>query len=140
MFNKNAYVYITQKATFSAAHRLHSPELSDEENKKVYGKCNNKNGHGHNYLLKVTLKWLPDPVTGMVINFTDLIKIINDTIIKPMDHFYLNKDVEIFKEVIPTAENMAIVFWNLLKDKLPEDSLYEICLHETEKNICFYRG
>ena len=76
----------------------------------------------------------------MVINFTELKSIIHKIIIEPMDHYYLNKDVPILKDIIPTAGNMTIVFWNLLKDKLPKNTLYEICLHETEKNVCYYRG
>ncbi len=133
-------VYLTRRATFSAAHRLHSVELSDEENRAIFGKCNNPHGHGHNYVLEVTVKGQIDPRTGMVLNLTELKQAIEEAIIKPMDHKHLNYDVEIFQEINPTAENMAVVFWKLLEQHLSKGLLYEVKLHETENNIAIYRG
>ncbi|HEX2912861.1 MAG TPA: 6-pyruvoyl tetrahydrobiopterin synthase family protein [Chloroflexia bacterium] len=135
-----AVVYLTRRATFSAAHRLHSLELSDEENRQVFGKCNNPHGHGHNYMLEVTVKGEIDPRTGMVMNLTDLKQAIEEAIIKPMDHRHLNFDVPLFSKVNPTAENMAVIFWQLLQAQLPPGMLVEVKLHETENNVATYRG
>jgi 6-pyruvoyltetrahydropterin/6-carboxytetrahydropterin synthase len=132
-------VYLTRRATFSAAHRLHSADLSDVENRQIFGKCNNPHGHGHNYVLEVTIRGQIDPRTGMVINLVDLKDAIEDVIIKPMDHKHLNYDVPVFRDLNPTAENMAVVFWKLLAQKLP-GLLHEIVLHETENNVVVYRG
>lgn len=133
-------VYLTRRATFSAAHRLHSPELSEEENREIFDKCNNPHGHGHNYVLEVTIRGEIEPRTGMVINLTDLKRAMEEAIIKPIDHKHLNYDVPIFREINPTAENMAVIFWKLLEQKLPKGLLYEVKLHETENNIAVYRG
>ena len=133
-------VYITYRATFCAAHRLHSDHLSDEENKAIFSKCNNENGHGHNYTLYLTLQGIPDPKTGMIINFTEIKNIVNKYIIEPMDHRHLNLDVPEFKDLNPTSENMVIVFWNILNPHFPNNSLYEVKLTETENNTCYYRG
>lgn len=132
-------VYLTRRSTFSAAHRLHSADLSDSENKAIFGKCNNPHGHGHNYVLEVTVRGKVDPHTGMVMNLTDLKKAIDELIIEPVDHKHLNYDVPIFRELNPTAENMAVVFWKLLESRLP-DLLHEIKLYETENNVVVYRG
>lgn len=133
-------VYLTRRATFSAAHRLHSNELSEPENKAIFGKCNNPNGHGHNYVLEVTIKGEIDPKTGMVINLVDLKTAMEEAVINEMDHKHLNYDVPLFQEINPTAENMVVVFWKLLELKLPKGLLYEVKLHETENNIAIYRG
>lgn len=133
-------VYITRRATFSAAHRLHSADLTDEQNKEVFGKCNNPNGHGHNYVLEVTVKGEIDSKNGMVMNLVDLKKAIDEAIINQVDHKHLNYDVPIFREINPTAENMVVVFWKLLEMKLPNGMLYEMKLHETENNVAIYRG
>lgn len=132
-------VYLTRRASFSAAHRLHSADLSEAENNAIFGKCNNPHGHGHNYVLEVTVRGKVDPQTGMVMNLTDLKAAIEETIIQPMDHKHLNYDVPIFRELNPTAENMVVVFWKLLEEKLP-GLLYELKLHETDNNMVIYRG
>ena len=134
-----AKVYLTRRATFSAAHRLHSLGLSDEQNREIFGKCNNPHGHGHNYVLEVTIQGEIDPATGMVINLTDLKAAIETAIIKPFDHQHLNY-TPVFEEINPTAENMAVVFWHLLEKELSKGLLYEVKLHETENNIAVYRG
>ncbi len=135
-----AVVYITRRATFSASHRLHSPELSDEENRRIFEKCNNPHGHGHNYVLEVTVRGEVDPQTGMVINLTDLKQAMEEAILREMDHKHLNLDIPLFKELNPTAENMVVAFWKLLERKLPPGLLYEVKLHETENNTAIYRG
>jgi 6-pyruvoyltetrahydropterin/6-carboxytetrahydropterin synthase len=133
-------VYITRRTTFSAAHRLHSADLSDEQNKEIFGKCNNPHGHGHNYVLEVTVKGEIDPKNGMVMNLVDLKKAIEEAIINEVDHKHLNYDVPVFREINPTAENMVVVFWKLLEMRLPKGMLYEMKLHETENNVAIYRG
>jgi 6-pyruvoyltetrahydropterin/6-carboxytetrahydropterin synthase len=135
-----ALVYITRKAGFSASHRLHSHTLSDAENKAIFGKCNNLNGHGHNYVLEVTVKGEVDPQNGMVMNLVDLKKAMEEAIINEVDHKHLNLDVPLFKEINPTAENMVVVFWKLLEMHLPKGLLHEVKLFETENNVAVYRG
>ncbi|XP_019938285.1 6-pyruvoyl tetrahydrobiopterin synthase [Paralichthys olivaceus] len=132
--------YITRIQSFSACHRLHSIHLSDEENRKVYGKCNNPHGHGHNYKVEVTVRGKIDRVTGMVMNLTDLKRCIEDVIMTPLDHKNLDKDVPYFANVVSTTENLAVYIWdNMVKALLP-NLLYEIKIHETDKNIVIYRG
>lgn len=135
-------LYITRKVNFSAAHRLHNPKLSDEENRAIYGECNNPNGHGHNYVLEVTVRGNVPDKTGMVIDLKDLKKIITENVIKKVDHKYLNHDVDFMKDIIPTAENLIMQFWEILKEILAEKNteLYELKLYETDNNIVVYRG
>lgn len=133
-------LYVTRKMYFSASHRLHSDQLSDKENIKAFGICNNPSGHGHNYEVHVTVRGEPDPITGMVIDLMKLKEIIQKELIIKVDHKHLNHDVEFFRNVVPTAENMCIAFWNILKDKLPRGELHEIKVFETENNYAYYRG
>ena len=102
-------VRITRIVGFSAAHRYHSASLSEEENQRVFGKCNRPHGHGHNYRLEVTVGGRVDPVTGMVMNLADLDRILRDHVVERLDHSFLNFDIEHFAEVVPTCEN--IVLW-----------------------------
>ncbi|CAF96233.1 unnamed protein product [Tetraodon nigroviridis] len=132
--------YITRVQSFSACHRLHSIHLSDEENKKVYGKCNNPNGHGHNYKAEITVRGKIDHVTGMVMNLTDLKRCIEEVIMDPLDHKNLDKDVPYFATVASTTENLAVYIWDNMAKVLPPSVLYEIKIHETDKNIVMYRG
>ena len=132
-------VYITRKESFSASHRLHSTKLSDEQNRQVYGKCNNKNGHGHNYTVKVTVCGPVDPITGMVMNLTDLKKHMS-SVLELLDHRNLDLDVPFFADNCSTAENVAIYIWNSLSKLLPEGLLYEVKINETGKNSARYRG
>ena len=133
-------VYITRRMTFSAAHRLHNPELSDEENRKIYGPCNNPMGHGHNYVLEVTVKGEPDQKDGIIIDLVKLRDIISRNIIAKVDHKFLNHQVDFLKGIIPTAENLVVHFWGVLENKIPRGTLYEIRLYESENNSAFYRG
>lgn len=132
--------YITRVQSFSACHRLHSLHLSDEENKEVYGKCNNPYGHGHNYKVEVTVRGKIDPVTGMVMNLTDLKRCIEEVIMIPLDHKNLDKDVPYFATVVSTTENLAVYIWDNMVKALPASLLHEIRIHETDKNIVIYRG
>ena len=102
------HVNITRVVGFSAAHRYHSDQLSDEENRRVFGKCNRPHGHGHNYRLEVTVSGPVDPVTGMVMNLADLDRILREVVVEPLDHSFLNFDVPHFAEVVPTCENIAL--------------------------------
>ena len=133
-------VYLTRRATFSAAHRLWSNQLSDEENYALYEKCANPNGHGHNYVLEVTIRGIPDPRTGMILNLTDMKRITEEQVISSVDHKHLNYDVPWLEGVIPTAELLVVAFWKRLQHGFPAGMLYEVKLHETENNIALYRG
>jgi 6-pyruvoyltetrahydropterin/6-carboxytetrahydropterin synthase len=133
-------VYLTRRAVFSASHRLHSPALSDAENRQLFGKCNLANGHGHNYVLEVTVRGEVDPRTGMVMNLADLKSAISEAIEAEFDHRHLNIDCPSLKNINPTTENLVVVFWRKLENKLPKGMLYELRLHETENNVATYRG
>jgi 6-pyruvoyltetrahydropterin/6-carboxytetrahydropterin synthase len=132
--------FITRRLTFSAAHRLHSGALTDEENRRVFGKCNHPNGHGHNYTLEVTVAGPIDPVTGMVFNLTELKDVMSEVVERGFDHKNLNLDVPAFKSLNPTAENIAAVVWDMLEKRLGPGLLHEIKLIETENNFVSYRG
>lgn len=133
-------IYLTKRAAFSAAHQLWSEHLTDEENYAVYEKCANPHGHGHNYILEVTLCGWPDQRTGMIFNLTALKDAINEAIIKWVDHKHLNHDVPWLEGVIPTTELLVLTFWERLVSSLPEGLLYEVRLYETENNCAVYRG
>jgi 6-pyruvoyltetrahydropterin/6-carboxytetrahydropterin synthase len=133
-------IYLTRRATFSASHRLHSTALSDEENARFFGKCNRINGHGHNYVVEVTLRGEIDPRTGVLMDLAELRDLIEEHIIAKVDHRHLNHDVSPFDTLNPTAENIAVTFWKWLKPHLPEGILYEMALQETENNRAIYRG
>ncbi|MFA3781544.1 6-pyruvoyl tetrahydropterin synthase family protein [Melioribacteraceae bacterium 4301-Me] len=133
-------IYITRRETFSASHRLYNENFTDEENERVFGKCSNPNGHGHNYILEVVVKGEPNKNTGYVIDLKILKSIIRENVIKKVDHKNLNIDVDFLKGIIPTAENIAIGIWNELKDKIPDAKLYAVKLYETENNYVEYKG
>ncbi|XP_069050591.1 6-pyruvoyl tetrahydrobiopterin synthase [Lepisosteus oculatus] len=134
------FAYITRVESFSACHRLHSNSLSAEENKRIFGKCNNPNGHGHNYKVEITVRGKIDPETGMVMNLTDLKHYIEEAVMKPLDHKNLDKDVPYFANAVSTTENLAVFIWDSLVKLLPQNALYEVKIHETDKNIVVYRG
>ena len=126
---------VIRKEHFNAAHRLHNPNWSDEKNKEIFGKCNNPNYHGHNYDLEVKVIGEVDPETGYVLDAKILKNIIKKNVLDPFDHMNLNLDVEEFKNLNPTAENIArVVYSNILKD-LPDGLELKIRLYETERNI-----
>lgn len=133
-------IYITRRLEFCASHRLFNPKFSDKENEDVFGLCNNPNGHGHNYVLEVTVKGDIDPDTGMVLDLKTLKKLINREIIDKVDHKNFNMDVDFMEGVIPTAENIAIKFWNILESKMDNATLHELKLYESERNYVVYQG
>ncbi|NXE55031.1 PTPS synthase, partial [Casuarius casuarius] len=121
-----------------------SKSLSDEENLKLFGKCNNANGHGHNYKARLLTSLLfslqIDPVSGMVLNLTDLKEYMQEAIMEPLDHKNLDKDVPYFAEVVSTTENVAVFIWENLKKLLPTGTLYKVKVYETDQNIVVYKG
>src|SRR5438045_2246042 len=125
---------ITARLSFSAAHRLHNPERDDEWNRRTYGKDENAKGHGHNYVIYVSVKGTIDPETGMVIDLKRLKDIVRERVIDRVDHLHLNEDVDFLRGIIPTAENLARAFWKELAPAIDRGALYEILLQETEKN------
>ena len=130
--------YLTVSTHFSAAHQLALPHLSYEENSEIYGKCARPNGHGHNYHLEVTVKGEIDPRTGMIIDLGSLHQVIDDYVVEPFDHTFLNKDISYFAQVVPTAENIAIYIRELLQEPIQElgAQLYKVKLIESPNNSC----
>jgi 6-pyruvoyltetrahydropterin/6-carboxytetrahydropterin synthase len=133
-------VYITRKEHFSASHRLYNPSWSDERNAEVFGKCNNPHGHGHNYDIEVTVAGEPPAETGMVMDLKRLSDIIQAEIVEKVDHKHMNLDVDFLQGMIPTAENMAKAFWQILEGKTGDSRLVSIKLYESENNFVEYRG
>lgn len=135
-------VYLTKKFHFSASHRLYRKKLSDQENEKIYGKCSNPNGHGHNYILEVTVAGEPDSEIGYVMDLAKLKDIVENDVIQKVDHKNLNFDVGFMSGIIPTSENIVIQFWKVLNHKIDFNKikLYSLKLFETENNIVEYRG
>ena len=124
-------VLLTRRIEFSASHVYHNPALSAEENRRVFGKCNNPHGHGHNYTLEVTVAGEPDPVTGMVLDLKELKEILEREVTQRMDHRFLNKEVPELAGKIPTCENIAQVIWGLLEPKIKQGRLHRVRLYET---------
>ena len=131
---------VTARLSFSAAHRLHNPKRDAEWNRRMYDKCDNPRGHGHNYFITVSVSGKIDPETGMVIDLKKLKDIVRDRVVDRVDHRNLNEDVDFLRDVVPTAENLARCFWQQLAPAITQGSLYEILLEETEKNSVVYRG
>mgnify|MGYP001362677365 CR=1 FL=1 len=131
-------ITVIRKEHFNAAHRLHNPNWSDEKNTKIFGKCNNPNFHGHNYDLDVMVSGLIDPETGYLIDMKLLSNLIKSEVLDYMDHKNLNLDVSEFKNLNPTAENIAIVIYNRIDAKLPDHLNLKIRLYETQRNIVEY--
>lgn len=133
-------VYVTRKAHFNAAHRLHNPDKSDQWNRDMFGKCNNPNWHGHNYVIEVTVAGEPDPETGYVIDLGALKKILHERVIDKVDHANLNLDVDFMQGIMPSTENFVVAIWKQLEGALPAGRLHCIRLYETERNMAEYRG
>lgn len=131
---------VGRRETFNCAHRLNNPAWSDEKNKEVFGKCNNINYHGHNYVLETWVDGAIDPETGYVLDAKILKDIIRKHVTEPFDHRNLNLDVPDFKNLNPTAENIAVVIWNKLRAEIPNQFKLSIRLYETENNIVEYHG
>ena len=133
-------VSVHRKEHFNAAHRLHVTDWSDEQNEAVFGKCNNANFHGHNYEVIVKLTGEPNPDTGYVYDMKKLSDLIRSEVVNRYDHKNLNLDTEEFQKLNPTAENIAMVIYGLLRDKISKDLDLKIMLYETERNFVEYPG
>lgn len=131
---------ICRRETFNAAHRLFKPEWDDSKNLEVFGKCSYPNYHGHNYALEVWVDGKVNPETGFVIDLKVLKEIIQSEITERFDHRNLNLDCKEFEGIIPTTENIAIVIWNILREKINSEFKIEVHLSETEKNKVVYSG
>jgi len=118
-------IELGRRYRFAASHRLHTSQLSEEENCRVYGKCNNPFGHGHNYVLEINVSGELDPATGMIANLADLDSFVEHQIIEPFDHRYLNEEVAAFRETVPTTENLCIEIFQRLKN-FPEAKLERV--------------
>lgn len=134
----NMKISVFRKEHFNAAHRLYHPGWSDEKNDAFFGKCNNPNFHGHNYDLIVRLTGEVDSETGYLYDMKKLSDLIKENILKRFDHKNLNLDVEEFKSLNPTAENIAVVIYNILRDKIDDALDLKITLYETERNYVEY--
>jgi 6-pyruvoyltetrahydropterin/6-carboxytetrahydropterin synthase len=132
-------VTLTRRYSFAASHRLHSTQLSDAENQRLYGKCNNPYGHGHNYVVEVTLGGPVDPATGMIANLADLDSYVQRHVLDDFDHRFINEEIEAFKSVVPTTENLSIEIYNRLK-QFPGAHLERVRIEETGKNSFEYSG
>jgi len=133
-------VFITKKLDFCASHRLYNPAFSEEKNQETFGLCNNPNGHGHNYTLEVTVCGKVVEETGMVLDLKALKGLVQKEVIDKVDHKNLNVDVTFLTGIIPTAENLAIKFWDILEPHIQGGKLYQIKLFESERNFVIYRG
>src|SRR5690554_2042992 len=133
-------VSVFRKEHFNAAHRLHNPDWSEEKNREVFGKCNNPNYHGHNYELIVKLDGPIDPETGYVFDMKTLSRIIKEKVLKKFDHKNLNLDTDEFRDINPSAENIAVVIWNILRAKIEEKYELTVRVYETERNFVEYDG
>jgi 6-pyruvoyltetrahydropterin/6-carboxytetrahydropterin synthase len=135
-----AMTTVTVKVFFEAAHRLHNPDKGDKWNRRVYGKCNNPHGHGHNYVLEVAVEGEPNLKTGYLIDMKDLKEIIRRVVVDDVDHRHLNIEVSWLYGVIPTAENLARAFFDRIEPELPDEArLAAVTVHETERNSATYR-
>lgn len=135
-----ATVTVTRRLKFNAAHRVHNPALSDEENQALFGKCNNPNWHGHNYTLDVSVHGEIDPRTGYVMDLSKLKDIVEREVVNVVDHRNLNLDVPFMQGVIPTTENMIVAFWRRLEPVVQPATLTKLILWETDNNYVEYGG
>jgi 6-pyruvoyltetrahydropterin/6-carboxytetrahydropterin synthase len=133
-------VLLTRKAEFSAAHYYYNDEWSQAENERVFGKCANRNGHGHNYTLEVTVSGEVDPVSGFVVDLKALKEILNREVVDVYDHRHLNLEVPEFRSIIPTTENIAIAIWNRLQGKIPGATLHRVRVYEMPDLFADYCG
>jgi 6-pyruvoyltetrahydropterin/6-carboxytetrahydropterin synthase len=132
-------IHLTRRYRFAASHRLHSAHFGEEENKRLYGKCNNPYGHGHNYVVEVAVSGPVDPATGMIANLTDLDSFVEREVIEPFDHTYLNEEIPEFRERVATTENICIEIFNRLGE-FPHAKLERVRVEETSLNSFEYTG
>jgi 6-pyruvoyltetrahydropterin/6-carboxytetrahydropterin synthase len=133
-------IYVTRRAEFSASHYYHNPNFTPEENRRIFGKCNNPLGHGHNYTVEATVSGTINPTTGMVLDLKELKVLLEQEVIQLMDHKLLNKEVPAFAEKNPTTENLAVEIWNLLAPKLAHGELHRIRVYENPDLFADYYG
>jgi len=134
----NNKVAVYRKEHFNAAHRLNNPEWDEATNQRIFGKCNNPHFHGHNYELVIKLTGVPDPETGYVMDLKLLSDIVQENVLERFDHKNLNEDTAEFKNLNPTAENIAVVIYNILREKIDFKFDLQIRLYETERNFVDY--
>ncbi|MDQ3073775.1 MAG: 6-carboxytetrahydropterin synthase [Bacteroidota bacterium] len=132
--------YITRKEHFNAAHRLRCEDWSTEQNEEIFGRCANANWHGHNFTLYVTVKGIPDPKTGFIVNLKHLSEVIKERITDKVDHRNLNVDVDFMRGIMPSIENFVMAIWQQMEDHIKGGTLYCIKLVETENNYVEYYG
>ena len=132
-------VRVTRRVHFSAAHRLHNTALSDEENRRLFGLCNNPNWHGHNYELDVVVEGEIEPVTGYVVDL-GVLRDVAESVISELDHRNLNIDVPWLQDVLPSTENLVVAIWNQLAPRIPRGRLVKLTLWETPRNMAEYTG
>ena len=133
-------LYITRKEHFNAAHQLRNERWSEEQNQAVFGKCANRHWHGHNYVLEVTLKGRPDPVTGYIMDLGKLKRVLHRAVVDKCDHRNLNDEVDFLRGIIPSTENLVIAFWNEIEPRIKAGKLYSVRLYETPRNFAEYFG
>ncbi|HXC32069.1 MAG TPA: 6-carboxytetrahydropterin synthase [Verrucomicrobiae bacterium] len=132
-------LHLTRRYSFCASHRLHSEQLGEEENQRVYGKCNNPYGHGHNYVVEVAVSGPVNPATGMITNLSDLDAFVEREVLEPFDHKYLNEEMAEFRQSVPTTENVCIEIFNRLC-RFPNARLERVRVEETGLNSFEYLG
>jgi 6-pyruvoyltetrahydropterin/6-carboxytetrahydropterin synthase len=137
--SETLHITLGRRYHFAASHRLHSAKLSEEENNRVFGKCNNPYGHGHNYALEVRLSGPVDPATGMIANLAELDAFVNERVIEPFDHRSLQDEVPAFRHAVPTTENLCIEIFQRLKT-FPVAKLETVRVEETSNNSFEYEG
>ncbi|MBV5302992.1 MAG: 6-carboxytetrahydropterin synthase [Chlorobium sp.] len=146
LLQKPRKVYVSRKIEFNAAHRLFNPLCTESENFEIYGKCSNSNGHGHNYLLEITLSGIVEQKTGFLFDLKELKNILEEEIIGRFDHKHLNHDVPELQDCVPTTEVLAVLIWDILEQRLQttinnqELALHEVTIYETGKNSVRYLG
>ena len=140
MTDRKNIVYITRKTHFNAAHRLFNPSWSDEQNEQFFGKCANKNYHGHNFDIHVTLKGIADENTGMVMDLRKLKDILNEFVLEKIDHKNINLDVDFMKDQMASIENIVVAIWKQLEPHIENGTLHCIKLYETENQYVEYYG
>ncbi|MFH1263760.1 MAG: 6-carboxytetrahydropterin synthase [Pseudomonadota bacterium] len=133
-------IYVTKAVEFSATHRLYNPDFDDRTNQTVFGKCNNPNGHGHNYRLEVAVRGGIDSKTGMAFDLGKLRQILEEEILTRFDHKNLNLDVSEMKGLVPTAENIAAVIWKIVAKRIGAEMLHRVRLFETQNNFVEFLG
>ena len=139
MKSETVHLELGRRYHFAASHRLHNAQMTEEENCRVYGKCNNPHGHGHNYTVEVRLSGMIDPATGMISNLADLDAFVNERVIEPFDHRSLNEEVPVFQNVVPTTEMLCIEIFERLKS-FPHAKLEAVRIVETSNNSFEYAG